>query len=56
MLKQILWSLGRLFQEKYTRYLERFHKPQLFPRSRESLSYQETTVDLIWCISSLFNM
>ena len=51
LLKQTLQSLGHLFQEKNSRYLELSTQLELFSRSRDSSSYQEFAVDLFRHIS-----
>ena len=53
LLRQILQSLGRLFQEKNSRFLKLFHQLKLFPHFHDSSIYQESTVDFLWHISSL---
>ena len=55
LIKQILWSLGVLLQEKNSHNLVPLTKLELFLRDRDSASYQESTVDLFQRISSLFN-
>ena len=55
LLKQILLYLGRLFQEENFRYLELFHQLELLPRTHDSWSHRESTVDLFRRTSSLSN-
>ena len=54
-LKQILPSLGCLFHERNSRYLELSFQLELFPRFRDSSIYRESTVDSFRRIISLSN-
>ena len=55
LLKQIFQYFGHLFLGNNSRYLELFHKLELFPLFRDSSNYQESTVDLFRRISSLYS-
>ena len=55
LLKQIFRWIGHLFLGNNSRYLELFHKLELFPLFRDGLNYQKSTVDLFRRISSLYN-
>ena len=55
LLKQILPSLGCLFHERNSRYLELSFQLELFPRFRDSSIYRESTVDSFRRIISLSN-
>ena len=55
LLKQILPSLGCLFYERNSRYLELSFQLELFPRFRDSSIYRESTVDSFRRIISLSN-
>ena len=55
-LKQIIWSLDRLFQKKNSRYLELSTQLKRVPWSCDSSSYRESTVDLFRRIRSLSNI
>ena len=55
LLKEILWFLGCLFHEKNSRYIELLPQFELFSLYRDSLSYRESTVDLLQRIRSLLN-
>ena len=48
-------SLGRLFQENHSWYVELFPQLELSPLSRDSLSYWNSTVDLFRRFLSLTN-
>ena len=54
-LKPIFRWIGHLFLGNNSRYLELFHKLELFPLFRDILNYRESIIDLFRRISSLYN-
>ena len=55
LLKQILLSLGRLFQENNSQYLELFPQLEVSPLSCDSLSYWDSIAGLFRRFPSLTN-